>query len=123
MKIWSALTKALADEHRLRIMALLHPQELCVCQILELFEIAPSTLSKHLSILKQAGLISARKEGRWVYYRWPEQPAPEVALTLAWLAQTVVRDAVAVADQQRLQPVLALDPIDLCRKQNDNCCL
>jgi len=120
--IWTQLTKALADEHRLRIMALLYPQELCVCQILELFDIAPSTLSKHLSILKQAGLISARKEGRWVYYRWPEQPAPEVALTLAWLAQTVVRDAVAVADQQRLQPVLALDPIDLCRQQNDNCC-
>ena len=43
--------------------------ELCACQITELFGLAPSTMSKHLSILYQAGLVDSRKEGRWIYFR------------------------------------------------------
>lgn len=83
----TALTKALADEHRLRILMLLQKQELCACQIVEAFDLANSTISKHLSILRQAGLTHSRKEGRWVYYSLPAHPPAEIQATLAWVRQ------------------------------------
>jgi len=61
------LTKALADESRVRAVLALRQGELCVCQITELFGFAPSTVSKHLSILFQANLVESRKDGRWIY--------------------------------------------------------
>ncbi len=64
-----AIFKALSDESRLRIFLALHEYELCVCQIVELLKLAPSTISKHMSILNQAGLVNMRKDGRWHYYR------------------------------------------------------
>ena len=64
-----AIAKALADENRVRLLLALQKQELCVCQLIELMGLAPSTVSKHMSILKQARLVEARKQGRWVYYR------------------------------------------------------
>jgi DNA-binding transcriptional ArsR family regulator len=49
--------------------------ELCVCQVTEVLQLAPSTVSKHMSILRQAGLVEARKEGRWIYYRLVGHPS------------------------------------------------
>ncbi len=63
------LTGALSDENRIRILMLLDHAELCVCQITAVLSLAPSTISKHLSILENSGLISRRKDGRWVFYR------------------------------------------------------
>ena len=68
MRDFMNITKALADETRVRILMALRDGELCVCQITELFGMAPSTISKHLSILFQAGLVESRKTERWVYY-------------------------------------------------------
>ena len=51
-------------------------RELCVCQIVELLGLAPSTVSKHLAILKQARLVDSRKEGRWMFYRLADEDAP-----------------------------------------------
>jgi len=83
MKQLVQITKALADETRLRSLAALHGQELCLCQLTQLFELAPSTMSKHLSLLRSAGLIQSRKEGRWVFYSWSDPSASElVTLTL-----------------------------------------
>ena len=64
-----AITKALADEQRVRVLLALERGELCVCQIVELMGLATSTISKHMSILKQARLVDSRKQGRWIYYR------------------------------------------------------
>lgn len=64
--------KALGDDTRLRAMAALVGGELCVCQFTELFEMAPATVSSHLSILFRAGLVERRKEARWVYYKLPK---------------------------------------------------
>jgi len=60
--------KALADETRLRIIKLLENGELCVCDITAALEMNQSNISFHLAILKEAGLIKDRKEGRWNYY-------------------------------------------------------
>lgn len=61
--------KALSDGNRLRIIKMLSVKELCVCEITEVLQLAASTVSKHLSILKDAGLITDRKDKRWVNYK------------------------------------------------------
>jgi DNA-binding transcriptional ArsR family regulator len=60
---------ALSDSNRVRALMALRSGEICVCQLIELLQLAPSTVSKHMSILKQAGLVSSRKDSQWVYYR------------------------------------------------------
>ena len=86
MKTLLSQIRALDDETRLRILASLAPGEMCVCQILELFDLAPSTISKHLSLLRNAGLVESRKQGRWIFYRLPPVDAstPE-GDTLTWI--------------------------------------
>jgi DNA-binding transcriptional ArsR family regulator len=66
--------KALAHPVRLRILALLRDGELCVCQITQTLELASSTISEHLSLLRKAGFIEERKEGKWVFYALSEIP-------------------------------------------------
>ncbi len=61
--------KALSDETRLRILKLLEHGELCVCDLFSALEMVQPKVSFHLSVLKDAGLITDRKEGRWVHYR------------------------------------------------------
>jgi len=65
----SKIFKALSDTNRLRILKMLDVRQLCVCEITEVLNLATSTVSKHLAILKEAELISDRKEGRWVTYK------------------------------------------------------
>jgi len=64
MKELVSIAKALADDNRIRILLALSGGELCVCQLTELLSLAPSTVSKHVAILRQAGLVDLRKEGR-----------------------------------------------------------
>ena len=61
--------KGLAHPTRLRILAMLHEGELCVCQMTAVLELAPSTVSQHLSVLSRGGLLADRKEGKLVFYR------------------------------------------------------
>lgn len=65
----AAFFKALGDENRLKIMGLLTSNDdLCACRILDELEVSQPTLSHHMKILKDAGLVSARKQGRWMHY-------------------------------------------------------
>ncbi|MGI8499473.1 MAG: ArsR/SmtB family transcription factor [Gemmatimonadaceae bacterium] len=59
---------ALSDQTRLEILELLSTGERCVCELIEALDAAQSRLSFHLKALKEAGLVSDRREGRWVYY-------------------------------------------------------
>jgi ArsR family transcriptional regulator, arsenate/arsenite/antimonite-responsive transcriptional repressor len=59
---------ALSDPIRLQVLELLRSQELCVCELCEQLETTQSKLSFHLKTLKEAGLVRARQEGRWIYY-------------------------------------------------------
>ena len=61
--------KALADPTRLQVVDLLRHQEMCVCDLCDRIQIAQSKLSFHLKILKEANLVQARQQGRWIYYR------------------------------------------------------
>jgi ArsR family transcriptional regulator len=118
MREFMAITKALSDPGRVRILLALRRRELCVCQITELFGFAPSTMSKHLSILHHAGLIQSRKTERWVHYRLPDPPAPPaVRQALDWVHQSLARTAEAKADAQRLGKILRMNLKEICRRQ------
>nr|NIQ55727.1 winged helix-turn-helix transcriptional regulator [Gemmatimonadota bacterium]NIR38017.1 winged helix-turn-helix transcriptional regulator [Actinomycetota bacterium]NIS32583.1 winged helix-turn-helix transcriptional regulator [Actinomycetota bacterium]NIU65809.1 winged helix-turn-helix transcriptional regulator [Actinomycetota bacterium]NIW29359.1 metalloregulator ArsR/SmtB family transcription factor [Actinomycetota bacterium] len=62
------LFQALADENRLRIVTALLDGERCVCELMERLDLGQSLLSHHLRTLKEAGLVSDRRDGRWVHY-------------------------------------------------------
>ena len=63
--------KAAGDATRLRILRMLEEGPLCVCQVVEVLGLSQSTVSKHLVVLKNAGLIEDEKRGKWVFYRRP----------------------------------------------------
>ena len=65
----AAVFKALGDENRIRILKLLHGGEKCACKLLEALNISQPTLSHHMKILCDAGIVAGRKEGKWMYYR------------------------------------------------------
>ena len=112
------VAKALADANRVRMLPTLRGRELCACQITELFELAPSTMSKHLSILYQAGLVDSRKSGRWVYSSLPGRNAPGlVRQALTWVCASLAEDERIAEDKKRLKQLLKLDPSEICRRQ------
>ncbi len=116
-----ALTKALADEKRVRMLLALRDGELCVCQIIELFGLAGSTISKHLSILYQAGLVNSRKNGRWIYYSLAAKGASAPARqAIRLVARSLAGDPRTVGDAARLKKILGMDPVALCKRQCRN---
>ncbi len=110
------VAKALSDEGRVRILLALKTGELCVCQLVEFLGLAPSTVSKHMTVLKHAGLVRLRKEGRWAYYRLAGPGAPPlVRRALAWLFDSLSRTARWRNDRRRLEGILKIDKEELCR--------
>ncbi len=112
------ISRSLGETGRVRILEALRGRELCVCQIIELLGLAPSTVSRHMSILKDAGLVQFRKEGRWIYFRLADESAPLlVRQALAWLGVHLSEESQIQADRGRLQVILDMDPEQLCRQQ------
>lgn len=70
--------KAIGDENRLQILALLRNGERCACKLLEDLEISQSTLSHHMKLLCDAGLVKGRKEGKWVHYSIEPSAAADI---------------------------------------------
>jgi DNA-binding transcriptional ArsR family regulator len=109
-----AITKALADESRLRILASLRGGELCLCQLVEVLGLAPSTVSKHVELLWRAGLVERRKDGRWRYYRLVGPAAPTVVLeAIRWISSSLATAPAILADEVRLQAIRATAPSTL----------
>ena len=118
MRNFLAITKALSDPNRVRMLLALQRGELCVCQITELSGLATSTVSKHLSILHHAGLIRSRKAERWVYYRLPDKSAPvAVREALDWVHKSLAKTVEAAADETRLAKILKMDLAEICRRR------
>ena len=112
------ITKALADPTRVRMLLALQGRELCACQITELFGLAPSTMSKHLSILYQAGLVNSRKDGRWAYFWLPGKDASvAVREAIDWVVKSLQANPRVIEDSQALKKVLKQDPTKLCKRQ------
>jgi ArsR family transcriptional regulator, arsenate/arsenite/antimonite-responsive transcriptional repressor len=97
----------------------LRPGELCVCQITELLGLAPSTVSKHMAILKQARLVESRKQERWIFYRLANHDAPAEARRLADVVSKLFDGTPQAAkDAKWLKRVLKIDRDELCRRQS-----
>ena len=111
------ITKALADENRVRILLALNGRdELCVCQLIEMLQLAPSTVSKHLFILRNARMVSSRKEGRWMYYGLNKEGGPPaVEGALRWVIQSLADDPLSKQDLARLNAILAESTESKCR--------
>ena len=115
------ITKALAEENRVRILLALEVEELCVCQIIELLELAPSTVSKHMSVLRQARLVENRKDGRWMFYRLADASAPvEVSEAIAWVKKSLSPNKRIHEDAKRLKEILKIDRDILCSRQTSS---
>ena len=126
MRSLISMTKAVADPNRVRVLcALAEEGELCVCQIQELLALAPSTTSKHLSLLAGAGLIDSRKEGRWVHYRLAGGGAPRpVRELISWVRRHAADEEAVSADRKVLAQILKFSPEELCQRQakGQRCC-
>ena len=103
MQQFMAIAKALADESRIRVLLALRDGELCLCQIIDVLGLAPSTVSKHMDVLLQAGLVERRKEGRWHYFRLANhQATPVVRRAIKWSLESLRDEPVVVGDAKKL---------------------
>jgi ArsR family transcriptional regulator len=99
--------KALADPTRLRVIAALRQRELCVCELCDALEATQSTLSTHLTLLRDAAITRTRKQGKWIYYRLSDQAAPLIETFLHHFADTR-RDKRIRRDTDRVRQRLKL---------------
>ncbi len=119
MREFMDIAKALADPNRVRLLLALEGRELCVCQLVALLELAPSTVSKHLSVLHHARLIEARKAGKWIHYRQAAVSAPPlVREALGWVRRSLIGEAQINWDAQRIGELVDMDVEALCKLQN-----
>jgi DNA-binding transcriptional ArsR family regulator len=117
MREFQAITRALSDETRLRLLLALRGQRACLCQLVELVALAASTVSKHMSILRQSRLVDGQKEGRWMYYSLAGDDAPvAVRRALQWTLDSLADDRRATKDTERMREILLLDPQSLCAR-------
>ena len=120
MEIRQAVTiaKALSDPHRVRALLALRNGELCVCQIIELLGLSPSSVSRHMSMLKSAGLLESRKDSRWVYYRFAgvQKDNDETIRLLASLSDVLENAADVRSDDTRLPEITGRLAAALCNK-------
>ena len=107
--------KAAGDPTRTRILKLLEGGGLCVCQVQAVLRLAPSTVSKHLAILRTAGLVEDRRDGKWTEYALSLEGTNSYAdAVLRMLRGPLDRDPLVVADRKRLREVKAIPLVELC---------
>ena len=111
-----SVTKALSDGNRLRtVIALREMTELCVCQITEMLGLAPATISRHISVLQNAGLVENRKNGRWVFYRLSKVAKQEPLMTVMdWLAESLDHSAEIRDDRKYLRKIARCGAAQYC---------
>ena len=108
-----SFTKALSDETRMRILMLLMAQgELCVCDLTQVLDISQPKISRHLAILREAGLLHGRRAGLWVYYNLHADLPGWATTVLDNLYLGSRQEAVFQQDLQRLKITVT----------TDNCC-
>jgi ArsR family transcriptional regulator len=102
----SDIFKALSDKNRLRILKMLSRKSLCVCEITEVLQLATSTVSAHLSILKEIGFIVDKKDKKWINYQInPNPDDPAIASILVSLHLLLEDDEVVKKDKEKLYTV------------------
>ena len=97
------LFKALADKTRLRILALLGNNEVCVCHIHDTLGLPQPTVSRHLAYLRKSGLVAARRDGVWMHYQLSPSLAPVVERIVSTAVQALQQLPATTADRKQFQ--------------------
>ena len=106
MRDLTKIFKALSDPNRIRILKMLEVRPLCVCEITTILGLATSTVSKHLSILREAGFIFDQKEKKWVYYYLNRATHRKyVRELMAILEKGILNDPVVVKDKKKVEQI------------------
>ena len=103
-----AVGQAIVDPTRVRIIASLRRGELCVCELVDALEINQSTLSGHLQVLRQTGLVTTRKEGRWIYYSLTDQKTALIEALFSNMQPDGGTDPRLRRDSRRIERRLAI---------------
>lgn len=104
------IARALGDESRLRALLAVRDGKLCVCQLIRILGLSPATVSKHLNILEQAGLVTRTRQGKWRFYQLAAgSKNPAVKRALEWVAAELRGDPRVVADARRTREVRRQD--------------
>jgi ArsR family transcriptional regulator len=115
MKTTALIFKALGDETRLRIMALLlDGQELCVCDIMAALDLPQSTVSRHLSYLRNAGLVDDRRQGVWMNYTINKENTGPASALSDLLSSLLSDQDQSVLDKRLLKKHLATKKKNIC---------
>jgi len=112
MRYLAKIFKALSDTNRLRILKMLEIRPLCVCEIREVLNLANSTVSKHLSVLRDTEFIIDEKDGKWVNYRLnKKEPNEYVELILPMIQKWLPDNTTVLRDRQMVDRV---DRVKIC---------
>ena len=112
MKKIANIFKALSDDTRLRMIKLLHERELCVCELMQVLDMSQPRISRHMSVLKNAGLVEDRREGKWVHYSLrKETQGKEIKILLDSMAVIANNEAVVKADKKNLRKAIRLSEV------------
>jgi len=99
------LFKALADRTRLRLINLMGDDEVCVCFFVEVLKLNQPKISRHLAYLRRAGVVAARREGKWMHYRIVEPPDPRAANIFREVRASLANDSGMKRDRARLAQI------------------
>jgi len=102
-RAWSRVFRALGDETRVRIVALLSHGELCVCHVEKALELPQPLVSRHLGVLRAAGLVDSRRCGTWVYYRMVDQADAQVQAIVEGVCRAFAAQRALRADLARIK--------------------
>lgn len=118
LRAYESVMKAVADPNRVRILKILEAGELCVCQVIAVLGLGQSTISKHLFLLKSAGLVSDRRDKKWIYYSLDRKNAsPYSARALRNLKGWLNDDPVVRKDLERAALARAIGPVAICERR------
>lgn len=102
----SEIFKALSEPNRIRIIKMLQEKTLCVCEITEILRLAASTVSKHLSILKECGLIIDEKDNKWINYKINPNPGDAGIISALFSIKLLMEDdEIIKIDREKLKTV------------------
>ncbi len=99
------LFKALADRTRLRLINLMGTNEVCVCFFVEVLKINQPKISRHLAYLRRAGVVSARRDGKWIHYRLVEPPDVHAANIFREVRAGLANEPAMKSDRDRLESI------------------
>ena len=117
LREYEMVMKSVADPTRLRILKVLEAGEMCVCQIVAILELSQSTISKHLFLLRMAGLVKERQERKWVHYALDGSTArPYARKMLATVKGWMNDDPVVVRDRKREALAREIGPVEICER-------